>query len=74
MDIELLKEKFWDWYFQHRDDDLDISDFLKSAFLAGTEAAQHRVQADGAYACACEDTATPDALCPTCHTRATPRQ
>lgn len=29
---------------------------------------------DAAYTCACEDTTTKDTLCPTCHTRATPRQ
>jgi hypothetical protein len=44
MDIELQKEKFWDWYFIHQDDDLDKSDFLKAAFLAGIDAAQQSVQ------------------------------
>lgn len=38
IDIELQKEKFWDWYFNHRNDDLELSDFLKKAFLSGIEA------------------------------------
>mgnify|MGYP006921402823 CR=1 FL=1 len=31
IDIELQKEKFWDWYFNHRNDDLELSDWINPA-------------------------------------------